>query len=55
MSYTKSNHWFTPSHEVVHDQGIAMVSEVATCSRGSEKTVNLVSRGKLNSCLSRQR
>ena len=43
---TKSNHWFTPSHEVV--QGVAMVSEVvATRSRGCEKTVNLVGRGNL--------
>ena len=36
--------------------GVAMVSEiVATRSRGCEKTVNLVVRGKLNSSLSRQR
>ena len=37
-------------------QGVAMVSEVvATRSRGCEKTVNLVGRGKLNSSLSRER
>ena len=36
-------------------QGVAMVSEVvAACSRGREKRVNLVCRGKLNSSLSRQ-
>ena len=44
MSYKRgpeSNHWFTPSHEIV--QGIAMVSGVvATRLRGHEKTVNLV-------------
>ena len=33
-----------------------MVSKVvATCSKGCEKTVNLVGRGKLNSSLSRER
>ena len=37
-------------HKVI--QHVAMVSEVvATRSRGSEKTVNLVGRGKLNSSL----
>ena len=51
---TESNHWFTPSHEVV--QGIAMMSEVvATRSRGCEKAMNLVAQGKLNSSVSRQR
>ena len=37
---SKSNHWFTSSHEVVHGELV-----VAIGSRVSRKTVNSVGRG----------